>query len=843
MQNQDESSDAGNSLNGQETGDKKSVVFAYAFENSPVSTIGVSLSGIVTYVNNAALVDFQLDRESVIGASFFDFFKDKSPDKSGERALLNNRPFKDIEFSTLLQGERRWVLVSSGSGDESQDGAGTYLFIRDVTRYRKRENLFQYLNQAATTLAKIRDTATAVRQIADFIVPSFANWFTVDIIKDHRLNLILLKHEDPLKIEWAYQYRKNYPADLNSNTGAAAVIKSGKPGFVPVVTEQLINSTVTDPIQREEVKKIGLHSVIIAPMWTEDKVTGLVNFISSRPDRHFDEEDLDFALNFANLISLSLENTRLNEDALREIELRRQSEERFRFLLDAIPHKMWTSGPDGRATYYNQKWHDYTGVQGFENLREKIWGHIHPDDLAEAARQWPAAVKSGEDMEMEHRLRRHDGAYHWHLSRFKAFKNSAGEVTLWVGTSTDINDQKNYEIELAAANEEIRASNEELSAANEELEAANEEQLATNEELIQAQDNLQKTILELEVSRQRFQTFLDSIPQIAWASSATGEVEYYNQRWYDYTGLTFEETRSWGWKQVIHPDDLVYNLETLSAIIKSKRPGEFEIREKGADGTYRWHLVRISPVFGHSGAVEQWIGTATDIDELKKLQQQKDDFISIASHELRTPLTSLKTSIQLLYRMKDDPATDKSRKLIEQANRSMHKMSTLVDDLLNVNRIKETQLQLQKQWFILSELVNACCNHIAVAGRNEIVILGDKTLSVFADESAIDQVIVNLVNNAVKYAPNSKEIYITIEQIKNMARLSVIDKGPGIPSEQLPFLFNRYYQTGKQNYRNPGLGLGLYISSEIIKRHGGEMGVESELGKGSTFWFTIPTPR
>ncbi|MBS1531239.1 MAG: PAS domain S-box protein [Bacteroidetes bacterium] len=810
------------------------------FDYSPVATIGISLAGTVTYINSAAASEFHLEPASAAGLSLFDLFRDTSPDRAVEGSIRQGLPVKDREFTFTDHSEQKWVLISSSAIPENSGDTKTYVFIRDVTRYKKRENLFAYLNQAATSLAKTRDTATALQQIAEFIVPMFANWFTVDIIRDNKLELILLKHEDPAKIEWAYQYRKNYPTDLNGNTGAAVVLKTGKPGFVPVVTEQMFDFIVVDPIQREEVKKIGMHSVIVAPMWTDDKITGLVNFISSRPDKHFDQEDLEFALNFANIISMALENTRLNEEAANEIALRKQSEQRFRFLLDAIPHKMWTSGPDGRATYYNQQWHDYTGVEGFENLREKIWGFIHPDDLAEAAGRWPEAIAGGKDMHLEHRLQRFDGEYRWHLSRFTAFKDDRGQPALWVGTSTDIHDQKIYEIELAAANEEITATNEELTSANEELEAANEEQVATNEQLILAQETLQRIIQDLEIGRKRFQTVLNSIPQIAWASSAGGEVEYYNQRWYEYTGLTFEETKNWGWKQVIHSDDLALCMENLDAIIQSAGPGEFEIRERGVDGIYRWHLVRISPLFNAAGRLEQWIGTATDIDELKKIEQQKDDFISIASHELKTPLTSLKTSIQLLYRMKDAPIADRFPKLIEQANRSTYKMSNLVEDLLNVNRIKEKHLPLQKQWFVFSELVNACCNHIAVSGRHEIDVLGDKILQVYADERTIDQVIVNLVNNAVKYAPASKKIYIIIENNGDHAKLSVKDSGPGIAPEQLPFVFDRYYQGGKQDYRNPGLGLGLYISSEIIKRHGGKIGVESEPGKGSTFWFTLP---
>jgi PAS domain S-box-containing protein len=678
---------------------------ASGFKDSPIPTIGVSSTGIIRCINEAALTEFFFDRETMLNTPFFNHFIDQSADRSEERLPVNNQPVNNREFTILSAGERKWVLLSSmvpANGDDL-----TYMFIRDVTRYKKKENLFLYLNQAAASLARTRDMATALQKIAEFIVPSFADWFTIDVVNGDGLDLILLKHEDPLKIEWAYQYRKKYPPNLNSNAGASLVLKTGKPGFVPKVTEEMIDLSVTNPVQREEVKKIGLHSVIIAPMLTDSKVTGLVNFISSRSDQHFDEDDLDFALNFASLISIALENTRLNEEA-------------------------------------------------------------------------------------------------------------------------------------AAVNEEITARNEELSAANEELESANEEQAATNEELIQTQQDLQHTVQQLEASRRHFQSMLDSIPQIAWTSSPEGDVEYYNQRWYDYTGLSVRESTEQGWGHVIHPDDLGPIAEIFAKLSESKEPGEFEVREKGADGVYRWHLVRMLPLFGSTGQLEKWIGTATEIDELKRIQQQKDDFISIASHELKTPLTTLRASIQLLYNMKSNPSADKFSKLIEQANRSLYKMSTLVEDLLNVNRLKGTQLELRKEWFNLSELVNACCNYIAVAGKHEIVIVGDKMLKVCADERTIDQVVVNFVNNAVKYAPLAKEIRISIENKQGGAKLSVQDYGPGIPPEQLPFIFNRYYQAGKTDYRNPGLGLGLYICSEIIKRHKGDIGVDSEPGIGSTFWFTLP---
>lgn len=230
-----------------------------------------------------------------------------------------------------------------------------------------------------------------------------------------------------------------------------------------------------------------------------------------------------------------------------------------------------------------------------------------------------------------------------------------------------------------------------------------------------------------------------------------------------------------------------------------------------------------------------------ELEAGKQLQQQKDDFIGVASHELKTPLTALKSSMQLLNRwVKEEPSSSKIQTLINLSNTSISKLNNLLEELLNDTKINEGQLQLNKSKFIVSEMINECCDHIRAMGSHEIVAKGDLDLEVYADRPRIDQVIINLVNNAVKYAPKSKKITVLIEQMDKQARISVIDKGPGIPGEKLPHIFKRYYRVDTSGIQYSGLGLGLFISSEIIHRHGGKIGVDSEQGKGSTFWFTIP---
>ncbi|RWY46192.1 PAS domain-containing sensor histidine kinase [Mucilaginibacter gilvus] len=345
---------------------------------------------------------------------------------------------------------------------------------------------------------------------------------------------------------------------------------------------------------------------------------------------------------------------------------------------------------------------------------------------------------------------------------------------------------------------------------------------------------------KIKESEELFRKLLDTMPQIAWTNTTDGEITFYNQRWYDYTGLDHKQTNLLGCKTVINPDDLPIALNEYRSIRETSDGGEFQIRGKSADGSYRWHLIRLTPIKNDTGEVQLWIGTATDIQELKLLQQQKDDFISIASHELKTPITSLKASLQLLNRIKDNPTNIMLPKLIVQANKSLDKVSVLMDDLLNASIANEGQLHINKKRINLSELIEECCPHVRTEGIYTIITEGDTDVEVYADAARIDQVVINFVNNAIKYSADSKEIRIFIEKVNDMAKVSIIDKGPGIPPDKLLHLFDRFYRVDSSGSQYSGLGLGLYISAEIIKKHNGQIGVNSELGKGSTFWFTLP---
>jgi signal transduction histidine kinase len=227
--------------------------------------------------------------------------------------------------------------------------------------------------------------------------------------------------------------------------------------------------------------------------------------------------------------------------------------------------------------------------------------------------------------------------------------------------------------------------------------------------------------------------------------------------------------------------------------------------------------------------------------ELEQAEHRKDDFLSIVSHELKTPITTLKANLQMLERLKNDPQGAVFPKLIASSAKSVEKINHMVDDLLNMHRYSDNQLELDKTYFCIYDLMHVCCNHVRIDEQHELIVDGNKDLFIYADEHRIDQILVNFVNNAVKYAPDSKNISLKIEKEENEVKISVTDYGPGIPEDHIPHLFDRYWRASHSSKKYTGLGLGLYICSEIINRHNGRIGVESKLGLGSTFWFTIPS--
>lgn len=364
------------------------------------------------------------------------------------------------------------------------------------------------------------------------------------------------------------------------------------------------------------------------------------------------------------------------------------------------------------------------------------------------------------------------------------------------------------------------------------------------EGIIAEKTELEKTLRD---SEQRLQGILDTMAEGVGIIDVTGQMVYANAMAENILGLNKEQIRKRTFDDVrwqnlrLDGSPLPEEEHPMAIMMRTGLPiYDQEIAVQPPEGERLYISINAAPIFDEDGQLTGGIGTFMDVTKRRKLMTQKDDFISVASHELKTPVTTLKATLQLITKYQDGQKPELLKKLIGQANKGTEKLNSLITDLLDTNRITEGQLKINKTEFRLAEMLGECCQHIRNVSTHQVILKGDMQILVYADEQQIEQVVVNFVNNAVKYAPDSKEIIVELSRIDHGARISVTDKGPGIPPEKLPHVFDRYYRADHSGIQFSGLGLGLYISAEIIKKHGGQIGVDSLLGSGSTFWFTIP---
>lgn len=232
-----------------------------------------------------------------------------------------------------------------------------------------------------------------------------------------------------------------------------------------------------------------------------------------------------------------------------------------------------------------------------------------------------------------------------------------------------------------------------------------------------------------------------------------------------------------------------------------------------------------------------------DVTHKKIIEKHKDDFIGVASHELKTPLTSIKSYVQILQDHHTKTKDEKSIYMLDKIAKQIDRMEHMMKSFLNVYTLQTGKLELHKEHFFIDDLLEEIVETFKyTTDTHHIVRRGKKIGKIYADRERIAQVLVNLLTNAIKYSPQSDKIIITTKKNAHSFTISVQDFGIGIPKEQQPMIFERFFRAeGKEEKKIEGLGLGLYIAHQIIKEHKGEMGVESKDGKGSTFYFTLPS--
>ncbi len=352
------------------------------------------------------------------------------------------------------------------------------------------------------------------------------------------------------------------------------------------------------------------------------------------------------------------------------------------------------------------------------------------------------------------------------------------------------------------------------------------------------------SLIEKEADgRKQLETIVEQLPVGIIISDATGKVIHQNKQLENIIDMKIPT-------EFIYGEELLLNAEInnkplnasqapILTALKGKKLKNENITIQKKDGKKTFLQVSAAPILNKKGKIIAAAEIINDITIQRELEEKKDDFINMASHELKTPLTSATVFAQILKKRFQKSQDSESEKVIKKIDLQLNKLTDLVKELLDVTRLYKGGLKVEKEKFLVKELAKEIVEDLQPTTFHKLKLDWHTKLYVYADKERIRQVLTNLVTNAIKYSKADKDIIIGSRPKKNTIEIYVKDFGIGIPKIAHKKIFDRFYQVrGHETY--PGLGLGLYISSQIIKLHKGKLWVESSEGKGSTFYFSLP---
>jgi PAS domain S-box-containing protein len=329
---------------------------------------------------------------------------------------------------------------------------------------------------------------------------------------------------------------------------------------------------------------------------------------------------------------------------------------------------------------------------------------------------------------------------------------------------------------------------------------------------------------------------------LAWTARPDGFIDYYNARWFDYTGTTLEQMQGWGWKSVHDPAMLDAVVERWQRSIATGEPFEMEFPIRGADGTFRWFLTRVKPLHDAEGRLVRWFGSNTDIDDRRRNDNFREMFLGILGHDLRNPLSTILTTARVLLLRDDTPA--EIRRKLERVTSSGIRMQRMIDQLLDLTRARLTAgipVTLGPAPIDLAAIVGKIADEVRVSHPKSMIDLavdGECTARVDADR--FEQVVSNLLGNAVTHGDVTKPVRIVLTSQPATVTMTVHNQGTPIAPAFLPLLFNPFARGSKPRGPSAGLGLGLYVSERIVDAHGGKLTVQSSRETGTRFEVTLP---
>ncbi|HRW53113.1 MAG TPA: PAS domain S-box protein [Phycisphaerae bacterium] len=497
----------------------------------------------------------------------------------------------------------------------------------------------------------------------------------------------------------------------------------------------------------------------------------------------------------------------------------RRSERELREMNDALPLMVWTIGPDGDCTFLNKCWTDFTGRELIRELGDGWTQNIHPDDLQRTLERYREALGNWEPMELQYRLRRHDGEYRWILDRGTPRFAEDGSFKGYVGGCIDITDQK-------AATDQV------------------------------------------ERSEAQLREMSDALPLLVWMADADRRVAFVNKRADDFPSRVVGARLDIEWVSDVHIDDVDRCIKAYEDAYDARAPFEIEYRVKDRDGVYRWILGRGDPRIADDGKLLGYVGGCIDVSARKKAEEalvraredaesadrSKSEFLANMSHEIRTPMTAILGYTELLTDTNDRIVTPQDRaQYVDTIRRNGEHLLTIINDILDLSKIRAGKMTVEIMPVNIARVVHDVVSLMNVRAAAKDIALNVSCASpipstIDCDPVRLRQILMNLVGNAVKFTEvGGVEIVVSFERegaLGPTLTIAVSDTGVGMTGEQMKKLFAAFQQADTSMTRRfGGTGLGLMISIRLAELLGGDLMAESEFGKGSVFTLALPVAR
>lgn len=661
----------------------------------------------------------------------------------------------------------------------------------------------RFLSEATKTLTTTLDYRRMLQSLAEAAVPMICDYCFIDIFSSAagQLERIAGAHKTPTVRAEFGEIFEHVPEPGTKDHPVWEAIEAGKP-IVKQGDDKWLQQMAFGSSRPGFSARILIRSLIIIPLRLGDKKLGALTLCKTGDGARYTEREMRLAGELAERVAIAVHNAHLYRQAQKEISERtevekalKKSEKRYRRMADTVPVIIWLTRPDGRCYYLNKQWYSFTGQRKNQGLNYGWMDALHRDDHQNAVETFKSASVRQVPFTLNMRLLSREGEMRWFLNTGIPRFTPGGKFEGFIGVVVDIHERKLAEEKLIDRERKLSLS----------IEAGRVG--IWEKDLVHHTTSMSKELQELFGLRPGAH------------DTGSGDQLY---------------------KLCTHPEDVPKVVGFFKEIFRRQQKHfaqEFRIQKP--DMQVAW-IAEQGQVEYEEGRPVRMYGTCIDITQRKMMEQQKDDFLSIASHELKTPVTSIKGHVQLLEEVLRDKGNSWSAAQLQKVDTQIDKLVALINDLLDVTKMQAGRLEMQNEHFDLDAMVNDVVRTMQFASsRHELVRQGGTGKLVWADRHRIEQVLINLISNATKYSPEGKVI-VSTEIQDNSVVVHVKDFGQGIPPDQLQRIFERFYRIRSRRYSATGLGLGLYISSEIIRAQGGSIWARSKMGEGSVFSFSLP---